>query len=296
MNQSETYDDQALQKYLSDIANIKPLSREEENELARKAKNGDKEALNKLVRANLKFVVKIASHYQGKGLSFAELISEGNIGLIKAIQKFDTTKGNKLITYAVWWIRQSILFALAEKTRLIRVPLNKAGDFNKIKKSQNHYYKEYGEKIDMEDLSDETSIDKGNIINTLNSVHDIIPIDNVSYGNNKTAIPTQFANDTENPQTLYYKKKLAQKIKKSLKSLNKRDYHIIKEYFGLDDVQNGSGLGITSKGKNFAQIGEEIGLSRERVRQLQKEALKKIRKDANPEDDLYIDYLLQSGG
>ena len=294
MNQSEPYDDQALQRYLSDIADIKPLNRKEENELARKAKNGDKEALDILVRANLKFVVKIASHYQRKGLSLAELISEGNIGLIKAIQKFDPDKGNKLITYAVWWIRQSILFALAEKTRLIRIPLNKAGDFNKIRKLQDHYYKEYGEKIDMENLSDETSIDKGNIINTLNSVQHIIPIDKVSYGNNKTAIPTRFANDTENPQTLYYKKKLAQKIKKSLASLNKRDFHIIKEYFGLDDVQNG--FALSGKGKNFAQIGEEIGLSRERVRQLQKEALKKIRKDANPEDDLYIDYLLQSGG
>ncbi len=290
MNQSDVFEDKALQNYLSDIADIEPLSREEENKLAKRAKDGDQKAIDRLVRANLKFVVKIASHYQGRGLSLAELISEGNMGLIRAIQKFDPDKGTKLITYAVWWIRQSILFALAEKTRLIRIPLSRISNYNKIKKSQNDYYKKHGEEIDLEDLSEETSIEEKKIRRTLDSTSQIISMDNVSYDSNQEEVtPTEFIEDrdTEDPQTLYYKKKLARKVKKSLASLNERDAHIIKEYFGLESE---------GRGKNFAQIGEEIGLSRERVRQIQKEALRKIRKDASPEDDLYIDYLLQSLG
>jgi len=128
------FEDKALQNYLNEIAKNDPYSREEEYELAIKAKKGDQEAINKLVNANLKFVVKVASRYQNRGLSLSELISEGNVGLIKAIEKFEPEKHNKLISYAVWWIRQKILFALAEKTNVIRMPLGKANIANKINK------------------------------------------------------------------------------------------------------------------------------------------------------------------
>lgn len=277
--------DQALQSYLNEISKIPTLSREEEKELAIKAKNGDESAKNKLVSANLKFVVKIASHYQNRGLSLSELISEGNMGLIKAIEKYDSDKDIKLISYAVWWIKQKILFALAEKTSLIRVPLGRSNAISKIKNIRDRYTAETGDEISMMQLSNKSDISEKLINNMHLQSIDTLSLDDVGKSNqNEDVSILDFVEDpnSPDPKDVYYQEKMQSKINQSLKSLDSRDAHIIKSYFGLEGY----------KEKNFAEIAQEIGISRERVRQIQKQALKKIYSDSKDLYDKDIDYIL----
>ncbi len=271
------FEDKALQKYLNEIADINTLTREEEHELAVKAKMGDMAATNKLIRSNLKFVVKISSHYQNRGLALSELISEGNMGLIKAIEKFDPYKEIKLISYAVWWIKQRILFALAEKTSLIRVPLGRTNTANKVKAIQERIFNRTGEHLSDDGLIEQTTLTKRDLMNMKTNSVDTISFDEVSYSSkNDTVYLKDFIEDqdTLDPKTLYYKDRMHTKIEESINTLPSRDAYIVRSYFGLDG----------EKGRNFAQIAEELGLSRERVRQIQKQALKQIKKDA------YVDY------
>jgi RNA polymerase primary sigma factor len=279
------FEDRALQSYLQQIAKIEPLSREEEHELAIKAKNGDKEAINKLVHSNLKFVVKIASRYQNRGLSLAELISEGNMGLIKAIEKFEPDKEYKLISYAVWWIKQRILFALAEKTNVIRLPLGKANLANKVKAAQDSIFKSSGKKASVEEIAKLTELDEKAIRKINSQLINTVSIDDSGYTNkHEKVVFNDFLKDENiiDPKILYYRNKVKKSIDKSIKKLPDRDAFIVKQYFGLE----------SGKGKNFAQIGEELGLSRERVRQIQKKALEKILADAYPEMESDIDNLI----
>lgn len=280
------FEDKALQKYLNDIAKIPTLTREEEHELAIKAKAGDERALDKLIQSNLKFVVKIASHYQNRGLQLAELISEGNMGLIKAIEKFDPDKDIKLISYGVWWIRQRILFALAEKTSLIRMPLGKSNAANKIKEVKEKIFNKTGHRATMEEIQNQTDLNKKIITKIEQQATDTISLDDISYTNKNDKVQvSDFIKDPESddPKSLYYREKVHDSIEESISKLPERDSYIIKSYFGL----NGE------KGKNFAQIAEELGLSRERVRQIQKAALKKIYKDSYKEVEHDIDYILK---
>ncbi len=279
------FEDKALQSYLNQIAKIKTLSREEENKIALKAKKGDKEAINKLVQSNLKFVVKISARYQNRGLTLAELISEGNMGLIKAIEKFEPEKDNKLISYAVWWIKQRILFALAEKTNVIRMPLGKANIANKIKIAREKIFSETGEKATIEEISQRTDLNKKAINKINKQAVRTVSLEEPSYTSRHDAVTiTEFLEDmdTVDPKTLYYRDKVKERIDNSISKLPSRDALIVKEYFGLD----------SGKGKNFAQIGEELGLSRERVRQIQKKALQIIMKDAYKEVEKDIDNLI----
>jgi RNA polymerase primary sigma factor len=280
------FQDKALQKYLKEISKIKPLSAEEEKRLAYLAKKGDKEALNKLLLANLKFVVKIAAKYQNRGLTLAELISEGNDGLIKAIEKFDPDKDIKLISYAVWWIRQRILQALAEKTTVVKLPISKVNVSNKIKQAKERYYSRTGKEANSHSISEITDIDE-KAINKLKyqEVKTISLDSSVISDKHDTVDMKDFLQSTneEDPKTLYYRERLENKIESAIKKLPSRDAFIIKEYFGLDG----------KKAKNFAQIAQELGLSRERVRQIQKKALKKILKDTYEELESDIDYLIQ---
>jgi len=280
------FEDKALQNYLNQIAEIEPYSREEELELAKKAKKGDKKAINKLVKANLKFVVKVASKYQNRGLSLAELISEGNMGLIKAIEKFEPEKDNKLISYAVWWIKQRILFALAEKTNVIRIPLGKANIASKIKSARQKVKSETGKEASVEEISEMTDLDEKAIEKIDKQLISTISMDETSYTNKHDQVTLrEFLEDpgTVDPKTLYYREKVKNRIEKSIKKLPSREALIVKEYFGLEG----------EKSKNFAQIGEELGLSRERVRQIQKKALQKIMKEAYQEAEKDIDYLIK---
>lgn len=281
------FEDKALQSYLNQIAKIKPLSREEEMELAYKAKKGDKKAIEKLVTANLKFVVKIAAKYQNRGLTLAELISEGNMGLIKAIEKFEPEQHNKLISYAVWWIRQKILFALAEKTSVIRMPLGKANIANKVKFAQDKVFSETGQKATLEELSEITDLDKKAIKKINKQMVKTMSIDDESYTNKHEKLSiSNFLEDKDmlDPKTLYYREKVQDSIEESINKLPPREAYIVKQYFGLEGDNS----------KNFAQIGEELGLSRERVRQIQKKALQEIMKDAYKEMENDIDYLISN--
>ena len=280
------FEDKALQSYLKDISKIKPLSREEENELAIKAKKGDKQAIDKLVTSNLKFVVKIASRYQNRGLSLAELISEGNMGLMRAIEKFEPEQHNKLISYAVWWIRQRILFALSEKTSIIRMPLGKANIANKIKMTRNKIFMETGKNASTKEIAKLTNLDEKTIKKISKEIVKTVSMEETSYTNKQEKVQLgDFLADEDffNPQTLYYRERVQDSIEKSLEKLPSRAAYIVKEYFGLEGHDN----------KNFAQIAEELGLSRERVRQIQKKSLQKILKDTYKEAENDIDYLIQ---
>lgn len=263
------FDDRGLQLYLGQIAAIEPMTREEEQRYARLAKNGDIEARQKIITANLKFVVKIASRYQNRGLSLTELISEGNQGLIKAIDKFEPERHNKFISYAVWWIKQKIISALTEKNNLIRMPLDKANLISKIKSEKEKIYKSSGNKAKIEDVSAVSNIPKRHIKKAQLQEINVLSLDDKSYNSHHDLVKfDEFLSDPDitDPRDLYLAEKREDKIEKVLGELPARDTFIIKEYFGLEG----------KKGKNFAQIAEELGLSRERVRQIQKKALEKI--------------------
>ncbi len=280
--------DKALQNYLNEISRFKTLSREEEHDLALKANSGDKEALNKLIQSNLKFVVKIATRYQNRGLSLSELISEGNIGLIKAIEKFDPGKDIKLISYAIWWIKQRIMLAVSEKSSLIRVPMGKVSSASKLKATSDRVFSQTGETPSAEELSERTNITekaidqlKGQIIETV-SLDEIYQSGDFGDYTNRDLIEDKFTLD---PQTLYYSEMMSERVKNAIDNLDHREADIIKTYFGLNESQ---------ESKNFAQIAEEMGLSRERVRQIQKEALKKIIQKLQPEEDVFVDEFIES--
>jgi len=277
--------DKALQNYLADISKYPPLSREEEHRLALLAKEGDQAATTKLIQANLKFVVKIATQFQNRGLSLSELISEGNIGLIKAIEKFNPDMNIKLISYAIWWIKQRIMLAVSEKSSMIRVPLGKSNTANKIKATQERIFNETGESASMLQLEEQMNLDSKTIDNIRSQMVDTLSIDEMMYnqGSNDGNIHDLIEDPSQlDPQSLYYNERLQESINSSIDQLDNREKLIIREYFGLD----------SGKGKNFAQIADELGLSRERVRQIQKQALQKIWKKVSPKSEAYIDYVL----
>ncbi len=271
------YQDQSLQHYLQEIARTETLSREKEHELALKAKKGDQEAIQKLIESNLKFVVKIATKYQNRGLTLSELISEGNLGLIKAVEKYDPNRDVKLISYAVWWIRQRILFALAEKSNLIRMPLGRANTFTKIRNAQERIRTESGREPTKEELALKTDITKSNIDKFRDNKHDMIYFENVSGGDKYSLINLLSDPSASDPKTIYYREKTNRRIKDSINELDDRSAMVVRSYFGIDG----------GKSKNFAEIAQELGLSRERIRQIQKEALVKILNDTR--EDLTSD-------
>ncbi len=275
--------DRALQHYLHQISKFKTLSREEEQDLARRAREGDQDAINQLTQANLKFVVKIASRFQNRGLSLSELISEGNIGLIKAIEKFDPDKDIKLISYAIWWIKQRIMLAVSEKSSLIRVPMGKSSSVHKLKATEDRILMETGEIATSEELSDkmhmgEKSIDqlRGQRIETT-SFDEILQTGDYQDYSTKDLFEDK---ELVDPQKLYYKERINERLHSAIDKLDDREADIIRTYYGLNE---------SHETKNFAQIAEVMGLSRERVRQIQKEALKKIMNELRPEEDAFVD-------
>ncbi len=275
--------DKALQNYLNEISKYKALPRELEHEMAIKARDGDQEALNKLIQSNLKFVVKIATRYQNRGLSLSELISEGNIGLIKAIEKFDPEKDIKLISYAIWWIKQRIMLAVSEKSSLIRVPMGKSSQANKLKAISDRMFSISGHSPSDSELSEIMEIDKKMIDQLRSNMIDTLSIDEMTTTSNNQEVNISDNledKDTLNPQTLYYKNRIHKKLENAINNLEKREAQIIRTYYGINKQE---------QTKNFAQIAEDMGLSRERVRQIQKEALKKILSDMQPEEEKLVD-------
>lgn len=288
MNRRESvFADKALQSYLNEISKYKTLSREEEHELGIKARNGDTEALNKLIQSNLKFVVKIASRYQNRGLSLSELISEGNIGLIKAIEKFDPDKDIKLISYAIWWIKQRIMLAVSEKSSLIRVPMGKSSAAHRVKATSDRIFVETGESASTEDLSERMNVTGKSIDQLKGQIPETSSFDDILSGDDYQEYSTKdllIDKDAVDPQTLYYKERLHDRINKAIEKLDNREADIIRTYFGLNE---------THESRNFAQIAEVMGLSRERVRQIQKEALKKILSEIKPDEDAFVDEFIE---
>jgi len=280
--------DQALQNYLNEISIYKTLSREEEHDLASRARDGDQEAISQLVKANLKFVVKIATRYQNRGLSLSELISEGNIGLIKAIEKFDPDKDIKLISYAIWWIRQRIMVAVNEKSSLIRVPMGKASSVSKIKATRDRMFTETGDVPSDEELGDVLDIGektvtqlRGHMIET-SSIDEVLQSSDFHEFDGRDHLEDPGLVD---PQQIYYNDMMNERLYNAINRLEPREADIIRTYFGLNE---------SKESKNFAQIAEDMGLSRERVRQIQKEALKKILHHMKPEEEKYVDEFLDN--
>ncbi|MDY0151963.1 MAG: RNA polymerase sigma factor RpoD/SigA [Candidatus Cloacimonas sp.] len=289
MNRRESvFSDKALQNYLGEISKYKTLTREEEHELGIKARAGDAEAMNKLIQANLKFVVKIASRYQNRGLSLSELISEGNIGLIKAIEKFDPDKDIKLISYAIWWIKQRIMLAVSEKSSLIRVPMGKSSAAHRVKATSDRIFTETGETATTDELSERMNITEKSINQLRGQILETSSFDEILFTNDHqdfTSKDLLTDKDAVDPQALYYQERMQQRIQNAISKLDSREADIIRTYFGLNE---------SHESRNFAQIADVMGLSRERVRQIQKEALKKILHEIKPEEDAFVDEFIEN--
>jgi RNA polymerase primary sigma factor len=260
---------QSLEKYLQEIGKVDLLTPEEEVDLAKKIKSGDQEALERLTKANLRFVVSVAKQYQNQGLSLSDLINEGNLGLIKAAQRFDETRGFKFISYAVWWIRQSILQALAEQSRIVRLPLNKVGSLNKINRAFSELEQEFEREPSPEELAEVLEIPTDEVETTLGVAARHVSMDApfVDGEDNSLLDVLENGNTPKTDSQLEYNESLRQEIERSLGTLTERQCDVIKLYFGIG-VEHPMSL---------EDIGEKFGLTRERVRQIKDKAINKLR-------------------
>jgi RNA polymerase primary sigma factor len=260
---------QSLEKYLQEIGKVDLLTPEKEVDLAKKIKQGDQIALETLTKANLRFVVSVAKQYQNQGLSLSDLINEGNLGLIKAAQRFDETRGFKFISYAVWWIRQSILQALAEQSRIVRLPLNKVGSLNKINRAFSQLEQEFEREPSSEELATILEISADEVETTLGVAARHVSMDAPFVDGEDNSL----LDVLENPNTpgtdsgLEYLDSLRREIDRSLGTLTDRQADVIKLYFGIG-VEHPLSL---------EDIGDRFGLTRERVRQIKDKAINKLR-------------------
>lgn len=258
----------SLDKYLHEIGKVELISAEEEVELARRIKKGDSEALDRLIKANLRFVVSVSKQYQNQGLSLPDLINEGNLGLIKAAQRFDETRGFKFISYAVWWIRQSILQALAEQARIVRLPLNKIGSINKINKTFQKLEQEFEREPTIDELSHALEVAPEDIKEAIRSsgrhVSMDAPLTHEEDGNLYDVI---LSKDAPSPDGDLLNESLRKEIERALSTLTHREASIIRLYFGLNGKHP----------HTLEEIGEEFNLTRERVRQIKEKAIKRLK-------------------
>ena len=258
----------ALDKHLADIAKEPMITPDEEVELAQKIKMGDQIALDRLVRANLRFVVSVAKQYQNQGLSLADLINEGNVGLIKAAQRFDETKGFKFISYAVWWIRQAILQAVAEQSRMVRLPLNQVGFISRVKKTASYLEQLYQRKPTIKEIADELDMPEDKVETALKVNAKEVSMDApISSDDDMTFIDTVIPEDNYDADRIVVSESESAAIKRSLSVLNEKERKIIIYYFGLD----------SNKSYSLEEIGNMMDMTRERVRQVKDKALKKLR-------------------
>ncbi len=258
----------ALKRYFEEISHEEPLTPEEEIELAAKVKQGDSQALDKLLRANLRFVVSVAKKYQNHGLSLEDLINEGNIGLIKAAQRFDETRGFKFISYAVWWIRQTILQSISEYSRLIRLPLNIVGNLNKITRITSEFEQEYEREPTSEEIEDILVHENIDLDVARQLTEGTLSIDSPLGRDGSGTLQDILCGQEEyEPGRLLTEESFHLEIKRALRSLDKREARIIRLYFGIDQE-----LPMT-----LDEIGSIMNLTRERVRQVKEKALRKLR-------------------
>lgn len=260
--------DQSLEKYLEEIGEIPLLTPDEEIELAKRIQDGDQEALEKITKANLRFVVTVAKQYQNQGLSLEDLINEGNLGLIKAAYRFDVTRGFKFISYAVWWIRQSILQALAEQSRVVRLPLNKVGALNRIGKTLSALEQEFEREPSASEIAEELDISAIEVSDTLQMSGKHISLDAPFNDDAESRLVDIIENDElPSPDHILMDESLKIEIEQALSDLSQREAEVVKLYFGL---------GIEHP-LTLEEIGERFNLTRERVRQIKEKAIKRLR-------------------
>ncbi len=261
----------SLDKYLQDISKIDLITAEEEVELAQKIKRGDQRALEQLVNANLRFVVSVAKQYQNQGLTLPDLINEGNFGLVKAAQRFDETRGFKFISYAVWWIRQSILQALAEQSRVVRLPLNKIGSINKINKTFSYLEQAHERPPSAEEIAEELGLSVSEVKQSLKNAGKHISMDApFAEGEDSNLYDVISASETPMPDTELVKESIREEIGRVLDTLSEREADVVKLYYGIGQ----------SSTMTLDEIGNTFDLTRERVRQIREKAIRKLRKSA----------------
>ncbi|MDD4847235.1 MAG: RNA polymerase sigma factor RpoD/SigA [Bacteroidales bacterium] len=261
----------SLDKYLQEIGKVELLTAEEEVVLAQKIKQGDQQALEKLTKSNLRFVVSVAKQYQNQGLSLPDLINEGNLGLIKAAQRFDETRGFKFITYAVWWIRQSILQALAEQSRIVRLPLNKIGSINRINKAYARLEQQYEREPNAEEVADLLEIQVSDVQDSMRNSGRHLSMDApLIQDEENTMYDVMRSDDNATPETDLIQESLRSEINRIIATLPKREAEVVKLFFGLDG----------SYPMTLDEIGEKFVLTRERVRQIKEKAIRRIKLNA----------------
>jgi len=258
----------SLDKYLQEIGHESLISVEEEAELARRIKEGDKKALEKLTKANLRFVVSVAKQYQNQGLSLPDLINEGNLGLIKAAQKFDETRGFKFISYAVWWIRQSILQAIAEQSRIVRLPLNQVGSVNKINRALSKFEQENERRPSIDEIADTTDLPEEKIMDVMKINKREISVDAPIADGESSYLDTLPNTLTPNTDNELVMQSLRDEIANALTILNERERNVIDAFFGINQPEC-----------TLEEIGNKYGLTRERVRQIREKAIRKLRQN-----------------
>lgn len=261
-------EDKSLDKYLQDISKEEMITAEEEVELAQKIKAGDQRALDKLVRANLRFVVSVSKQYQNQGLTLPDLINEGNLGLIKAASRFDETRGFKFISYAVWWIRQSILQALADQARIVRLPLNQVGSLNKINRTFSALEQEFERAPSASEIADSLEMDSGRVADTMKVSGRHVSVDApFRDGEDNTMLDTMTSEGAAKTDSILMQESLVTEIERSLTTLSEREREVVRLYYGI-------GL---KQGLTLDEIGSLFDLTRERVRQLKEKAIRRLR-------------------
>lgn len=260
----------SLDKYLQEIGKEDLITVEEEVELAQRIKKGDQEALEKLTKANLRFVVSVAKQYQNQGLSLPDLINEGNLGLIKAAEKFDETRGFKFISYAVWWIRQSILQALAEQSRIVRLPLNQVGSLNKINKAFARFEQENERTPSPEELASALDLPKEKVTDTMRVAGRHVSVDApFADGDDNNLLDVLVNTDSPNADRGLINESLSTEVDRALATLTERERDIVKYFFGIGCQE-----------MTLEEIGDKFGLTRERVRQIKEKAIRRLRQNS----------------
>ena len=260
----------SLEKYLQEIGHQDLLTADEEVELAQQIKKGDRKALERLTKANLRFVVSVAKQYQNKGLSLPDLINEGNLGLIKAAERYDETRGFKFISYAVWWIRQSILQAIAEQSRIVRLPLNQVGSVNRIARELNKFEQENERRPSPEELADELEIPVDKISDTLKVSGRHISVDAPFVeGEDNSLLDVLVNDDSPMADRSLVNESLSREIDRALSTLTEREKDIIQMFFGINTQE-----------MTLEEIGDKFGLTRERVRQIKEKAIRRLRQNS----------------
>jgi|SRR6478735_4424438 RNA polymerase primary sigma factor len=259
---------QSLDKYLQEIGKVDLLTPDEEVTLAQRIREGDQFALEKLTKANLRFVVSVAKQYQNQGLSLGDLINEGNLGLIKAAKRFDETRGFKFISYAVWWIRQSILQALAEQSRIVRLPLNRVGSLNKISKSFSELEQKFEREPSPEEIAEVLELTTSEVVDTLKISGRHVSVDAPFVQGEENRLLDVLENeDEESPDNGLMNDSLRKEVQRALSTLTKREADVITLYFGLNGEHS----------LTLEEIGEKFNLTRERVRQIKEKAIRRLR-------------------